>query len=72
VQEDDVDENADDTANAVYISRYEFDAVKEQWKDQEVPVFCTCNLPYNPDLDMVQCLKCNEWFASYLALLYTL
>jgi hypothetical protein len=63
-QEDDLDEDADDKANAVYISRYEFDAVKEQWRDMEVPVFCSCNLPYNPDLDMVQCLNCNEWFAS--------
>lgn len=52
----------DDKANAVYICRHEFDAVKSQWKDEEVPVFCLCALPYNPDLDMIQCEGCNEWY----------
>ena len=60
MQVDPLDE--DEKANAVYICRHEFDAVKSQWKDEEVPVFCLCALPYNPDLDMLQCDGCNEWY----------
>jgi hypothetical protein len=64
LQEDEFDEDVDDKANAVYLSRHDFDAVRQCWKDVEVPVFCKCNLPYNPDLDMVQCEGCNEWCAA--------
>ena len=63
VQEDEFDEDVDDKANAVYMCRHEYDAIKSVWKDEDVPVFCKCNLPYNPDLDMVQCESCNEWYA---------
>lgn len=63
MQEDYDPEDVDQKANAVYMCRHEFDAVKLQWKDCDVPVWCKCNLPYNPDLDMVQCEKCSEWCA---------
>jgi hypothetical protein len=27
----------------------------------KVPVFCVCEMPYNPDKFMVQCDQCTEW-----------
>jgi hypothetical protein len=27
----------------------------------KVPVFCLCEMPYNPDKFMVQCDQCTEW-----------
>ncbi|KAF5839534.1 BAH protein [Dunaliella salina] len=24
--------------------------------------YCTCELPYNPDLPMIMCDKCEEWY----------
>lgn len=27
-------------------------------------MFCVCNLPYNPDTDMLQCVNCAEWCAQ--------
>ena len=29
---------------------------------ERVPVFCVCRLPYSPDLAMVQCAACEDWF----------
>uniref|UniRef100_A0A383V1K2 PHD-type domain-containing protein n=1 Tax=Tetradesmus obliquus TaxID=3088 RepID=A0A383V1K2_TETOB len=28
----------------------------------KVPVFCVCEMPYNPDKFMVQCDQCTEWY----------
>ena len=55
--------DSDDDKNRVYMCRHEYLAEKQQWKDVEVPVFCTCDLPYNPDYEMIQCNTCGEWCA---------
>jgi hypothetical protein len=26
------------------------------------PVYCVCELPYNPDRPMILCEQCGEWF----------
>jgi hypothetical protein len=59
------DIDSDDDKNRVYMCRHEYMAEKEQWKDMEVPVFCICDLPYNPDLNMVHCSGCGEWYDAY-------
>jgi hypothetical protein len=28
-------------------------------------VFCVCNMPYNPDTDMLQCMQCADWCAPH-------
>ena len=25
-------------------------------------MYCTCRMPEYPDVDMIQCCKCSEWF----------
>ena len=52
MQEEDGDDS-DDDKNRVYLCRHMYLAEKEQWRDEEVPVFCSCDLPYNPDKVMV-------------------
>jgi hypothetical protein len=34
----------------------------KEFRPERVPVFCTCQLPYSPDLVMVQCGGCEEWY----------
>ena len=29
---------------------------------KQVPVYCQCEMPYNPDLFMVMCEGCEEWY----------
>ena len=34
--------------------------IKEFVPDQ-VPVYCLCEQPYNPDMPMLQCMACEDW-----------
>lgn len=63
VQDEDGYDSEDDK-NRVYLCRHEYMADKEQWKDEEVPVYCLCDLPFNPDIHMVKCNGCGEWCAA--------
>jgi len=46
---------------ADFFWRIEYLPQKRTFKPDRVPVFCTCELPYNPDLMMGQCDHCNDW-----------
>jgi hypothetical protein len=35
--------------------------VQRIFEPPKVPVFCLCEMPYNPDKFMVQCDHCTEW-----------
>lgn len=45
----------------VFLCRHAYDAKRHKWVDEEVPLYCVCCMPYNPDLDMVECVRCGEW-----------
>lgn len=60
--EDEDGYDSEDDKNRVYLCRHEYMADKEQWKDEEVPVYCLCDLPFNPDIHMVKCNGCGEWY----------
>ena len=33
----------------------------KEFKPDRVPVYCVCEMPYNPDQFMVMCTICEEW-----------
>jgi len=45
-----------------YFSRFSFNPAKGTFKPDMVPVYCLCELPYNPDSAMIECEVCNDWF----------
>ena len=45
-----------------YFSRFKYAASTGEFKPDRVPVYCLCEMPYNPDLFMVECEGCDEWF----------
>merc|ERR1711865_359563 len=45
-----------------YFWRYSYKASTGEFRPKSVPVFCTCEEPYNPDISMIECETCNEWF----------
>jgi BAH domain len=46
----------------VYFSRVFYLASTQKFKPSRWATFCTCKMPYNPDLDMVQCSFCKDYF----------
>ena len=34
---------------------------EKEFKPDRVPVYCTCEMPYNPDQLMIMCKVCEEW-----------
>jgi len=46
----------------VYFSRVFYSAQTQKFKPPRWTTYCTCKMPYNPDLDMVQCSFCREYF----------
>lgn len=36
----------------------------KEFKPDRVPVYCKCEMPYNPDQFMVMCIQCEEWCVS--------
>ena len=45
-----------------FFSRFAYKAATSEFKPDHVQVFCKCSMPYNPDLFMVECGECKEWF----------
>ena len=45
-----------------YYTRFSYKASKGEFKPDKVPVYCACEMPYNPDLFMVECESCEEWY----------
>ena len=43
-----------------YYTRFSYKASKGEFKPVKVPVYCTCEMPYNPDLFMVECESCED------------
>ena len=39
-------------------------AQQKIFKPDRVPVYCTCEMPYNPDQKMVMCEHCKDWCVS--------
>lgn len=48
-------------AETDFFVRLEYDPAEKRFYPDEVPIYCTCSLPYNPDKFMVQCSICEEW-----------
>mmetsp|Transcript_19233 Transcript_19233/g.33173 ORF Transcript_19233/g.33173 Transcript_19233/m.33173 type:complete len:204 (-) Transcript_19233:872-1483(-) len=45
-----------------YFVRFHYCPVKQEFEPDQVPVYCTCCLPYNPDNPMIMCEGCEDWF----------
>ncbi|PWA79961.1 hypothetical protein CTI12_AA086390 [Artemisia annua] len=45
-----------------YFSRFEYMATKERLKNKKVATYCKCGMPLNPDVLMVGCDGCDDWF----------
>ncbi|KAI8472588.1 MAG: bah-phd domain-containing protein [Monoraphidium minutum] len=45
-----------------YFSRFSYRPASREFAPDRVPVFCRCELPYNPDRFMAMCDSCEEWF----------
>lgn len=46
----------------VYFSRSFYDSKKLKFRPSRWAAFCTCKMPFNPDLDMVKCSFCKEYY----------
>lgn len=42
--------------------RYNYQTTTKRFTPEEVPVFCSCELPENPDHFMAECDSCLNWF----------
>ncbi|KAK9821725.1 hypothetical protein WJX81_005807 [Elliptochloris bilobata] len=45
-----------------YFTRFTYKPTTHEFRPDRVPVYCVCELPYNPDAYMVQCEACEDWF----------
>eukprot|EP00899_Mesostigma_viride_P023415 jgi/Mesvir1/4258/Mv22222-RA.1 len=45
-----------------YFCRFTYKATTGKVKPDRVPVYCTCDMPYNPDHFMIECDTCKEWY----------
>ena len=48
--------------DADFFARFHYRAAAQKFAPSRVPVFCRCEMPYNPDLAMLECAACAEWF----------
>jgi hypothetical protein len=49
-----------------FFTRFMYKAQQKVFKPDRVPVYCTCEMPYNPDQKMVMCESCKDWCANPL------
>lgn len=45
-----------------FFARFTYRPAQRIFEPPKVPVFCICEMPYNPDKFMVQCDQCTEWY----------
>lgn len=45
-----------------YFTRFHYKPAKKEFEPDRVPVYCNCEMPYNPDKAMIMCDKCEEWY----------
>ena len=55
-------QNLETVLDSDYFSRFMYKANTGEFKPDRVPVYCVCEMPYNPDLFMVECESCEEWY----------
>ena len=44
-----------------FFARFSYLAARGEFKPDRVPVYCLCEMPFNPDLFMIECEGCEEW-----------
>lgn len=52
----------DAVGNEDFFCRFEYNSATGGFNPDRVPVYCKCEMPYNPDDLMVQCEGCEDWF----------
>ncbi|CAL8466792.1 g6328 [Coccomyxa elongata] len=45
-----------------FYTRFTYKPVSKEFRPDRVPVYCVCELPYNPDDFMILCSGCEEWY----------
>lgn len=45
-----------------YFTRFHYKPAKREFEPDRVPVYCNCEMPYNPDKAMIMCDTCEEWY----------
>ncbi|EFJ46570.1 hypothetical protein VOLCADRAFT_105484 [Volvox carteri f. nagariensis] len=55
-------ESLKDRKETDFFCRLVYKPQTKQFEPDEVPVYCECELPYNPDRPMVMCGTCEEWY----------
>jgi len=45
-----------------FFARFTYVPTSHEYRPDKVPVYCICEMPYNPDLFMVMCNECEEWY----------
>lgn len=45
-----------------YYWRFEYLPEQQTVANTHVSIYCVCGLPYNPDISMLYCEGCNDWF----------
>lgn len=45
-----------------FFTRFTYQPATKEFKPDRVPVYCVCEMPYNPDQFMVMCTRCEEWY----------
>lgn len=45
-----------------FYARFTYVPTTHEYRPDKVPVYCLCEMPYNPDMFMVMCNNCEEWY----------
>ncbi|KAM3329078.1 hypothetical protein ACQJBY_026255 [Aegilops geniculata] len=45
-----------------YFTRFQYRSATGRFLPRRVDRYCNCNMPYNPDLPMIECESCKNWF----------
>ncbi|KAL0023728.1 hypothetical protein WJX79_008669 [Trebouxia sp. C0005] len=45
-----------------FYSRFTYLAGSETFQPDQIAVYCKCQMPFNPDKNMVECPSCQSWF----------
>lgn len=45
--------------------RYTYHTATKRFSPEQVPVYCSCERPENPDIYMAECDMCLQWFHPY-------
>ena len=45
-----------------HFTRFDYSARTRTFKPDRVPIYCVCEMPFNPDFFMAECKACHEWY----------